>query len=182
MNAVTLPLLALLAACPKAPPAPAAGPSTAPLLEVSTIVVGGRAEACAFNEDRPWVLNVHQSLDDGAVEADLAQAVQDAGLSGQVVLDWFGEEAPSRLEVVLGRDLPVALASAAVRVARAHTDRDLVVSAAEDQSTTCSRSQAYVGSLLPTDNAPTSTELLDLLSRQDIGAEEFWSRVPASGR
>ncbi|MCK6504199.1 hypothetical protein L6R53_12495 [Myxococcota bacterium] len=178
-----IPTLALLGlACPRPSSPPAAAPSSATLLEVSRVVVGGSPGRCAFNEDRPWLVNVHASLGDGGdLEATLRRGVEAAGLGGQVVLDWFGDEAPERLELVLGRDLPVALARAVVQAARDHAPVPLVVTVAQEQSSTCSRSQAYVGSLLPTDQAPTTAEALDrlLATTDDAG---FWALVPASGR
>lgn len=176
----TLALLGLACPRPSSPPAAPAA-SSATLLEVSRVVVGGSPGRCTFNEDRPWLVNVHASLGGGDVEEALRRGVEAAGLGGQVVLDWFGEEPPERLELVLGRDLPVELARAVVQVARDHAQVPLVLSVAQEQSSTCSRSQAYVGSLMPTDQAPTSAEALDrlLATTDDAG---FWALVPPSGR
>lgn len=177
----TLALLGL--ACPRsAPPQAAPTASSATLLEVSRVVVGGSPGRCAFNEDRPWLINVHASLSGGGdLEAALRRGVEQAGLGGQVVLDWFGQEPPERIELVLGRDLPVELARAVVQATREQAQAPLVLTVAQEQSSTCSRSQAYVGSLLPTDQAPTSAEALDRVLAS-TGDEEFWAQIPASGR
>ena len=155
------------------------------MLEVSRVVVAGGSGPCAFNEDRPWVINVHSSLAEAggkALETELEAAIEQAGLGGTVVLDWFGEGAPERLEIVLGRDLPVPLARAVVGASRAHATVPLVVSVAEEQSTTCSRSQAYAGSLLPTDHPPTTTDALDQLLQTTLNDAAFWALIPPSGR
>ena len=180
---VRVPLLAsvLVVACAKpAEPKAAAVPTS--LLEVETVNVDARNGVCSFNSARPWVVSVHNALDDGQFAADLAREVEQADLSGQVVLDWFGSDALERVEVVLGRDLPVDLAGAIVRVTRQHRADGLVVSVSEEQSTSCNRSRAYVGSLLPTENGLTSESELDVLVTRQLDDAAFWSRLPSSGR
>jgi len=171
-------LLGLLPGC-RAPRASAQGGHD--LLQVDTVSVTQQDGGCSFNEGRPWVVNLHRALDPRLV-TDLERELGRADLADQVVLGRFGEEPPARLELVLGQDLPGTLAADLVHAVRRRSSLPLVVSANHEQSTTCNRSQAYVGSLLPTDNMATPAATLDAMEAAGADPAAFWSLVPPSGR
>lgn len=133
---------------------------------------------CRFNQGRPYLLSLNQELDQGRLRKELRRRLND---NDQLVVDRFEVSAPSeRVELVLGRDLPLELAQAILASVLEAELPGLVLSRAEQASPLCGRSQAVLGSQQPTANPPVAPEELRLL----LGSaeEEFWARIPASGR
>ncbi|MCB9778029.1 MAG: hypothetical protein H6742_05660 [Alphaproteobacteria bacterium] len=167
----------LLLACPKTE---SKSREPRPVLEVETVSVTQRGEQCRFDGDRPWVVSLHEGVVSASDARALEQAIVDGGLAGQVVFDWFGSAAPERVEVELGRDLPVALAAAIVEMSGGIAERHTVaLSAGEEQGDTCRRSRAYVGALMPTDAPVIGAAQLRTLSEIDDAAR-FWAQVPVA--
>lgn len=143
-------------------------------LRVETVQV---QPECRFNQGRPYLLSINQELNRGRLRKELKRR-----LSGTdaLVVDRFEVAArPERVELVLGRDLPLELAQAILASVLDAELAGVVLSKAERVSPLCGRSQAVLGSLQPTSHA-ADPELLRSLP--GLAEEEFWSRIPASGR
>jgi hypothetical protein len=144
-------------------------------LQVETVQIEA---GCRFNQGRPYLLSLDQELDRGRLRKELRRRLVRAE---ELVVDRFEVEArPQRVELVLGRDLPLELAQAILASALEAGIPGLVLSQAEREGPLCARSQAVLGSIQPTAAEPIDPEGLRALLA--LGEAEFWARIPPSGR
>lgn len=165
-----------------------ASPTCAPLRPahlptVDTLTVHRDADGtCRFNEDRRYVIGFHRVLADTGIEQRLARRLAGSALAGEVLVQWFGDARPDRIELILGRDLPTALAAAIVEVTGDLAPLPIAVSTIDSDDAVCQRAQAYVGALLPTETPDWSPDQLDNLVRHQDDPDAFWTRVPVVRR
>jgi len=176
-------LLALLALLPVALTPGCAHRGAGPLLAVDTLAVTRATDgSCRFNGDRRYVVGFHRLLSDTGIDRRLGRRLAGSALADQVVVQWFGEEDPDRVELILGRDLPVSLAAELVELTAQLSPLPVAVSGTDADDAVCQRAQAYVGAVLPTLTSVWSAPQLDSLVRHADDPDAFWARVPASGR
>lgn len=141
------------------------------------------ASACAFNEGRPYLVSLNDELNRGPLARQLRRGLTRSSLADQLVIDRFESSAPpTRVELVLGRDLPLALARELLTIVQAATLPVVVLSRAEQVGPTCARSQAVIGGLWPTSLPPLPPERLADLLDPALDEQDFWARIPASER
>jgi hypothetical protein len=141
------------------------------------------ASGCAFNEGRPYLLSVNDPLYRGPLARQLRRGLSRSAHADQLVVDRFGSSAPpTRVELVLGRDLPVELARDLLSIVQAAELPVVVRSRAEQVGPTCVRSQAVLGGVWPTTHAPLQPERLAELLDPGLDEQAFWARIPTSDR
>lgn len=131
----------------------------------------------AFNEGRPYVVSVHTQLGDAAM-TELVGALKTDNLAGSVVALWFGDRPVDRVQVEIGKDVPRALATAAIAVARAHTEAPLVVFLNPWNQGHGEHRRVFIGTFPITKNTPTSVDDLDRLLDPTLDDAAFWALLP----
>lgn len=145
--------------------------------------VGSGPGCTAFNLGRPYVVSSHAVLG-VAYQAELLAALEQEGIGGSVVAEFFGEGEPiERIELEVGAYVPQVLAATVIRAARANTrGLPLVVYGNDIDEGFGDLQRVYVGSLLPSANAPADDALLDLLVDPRTPEKRFRSALPARQR
>lgn len=135
----------------------------------------------AFNMKRPYVISINEKLPGANTARNrLAAGLHDRRQLDQFVFEWFGSgrEAPDRLNLVIGKNVPVGAAQAVI--ATFATDSTLPVhihrKTADDEFGHTQR--VYVGSLRNRGKEPMKAEEIKALLNPVLTHDELMQLVP----
>jgi len=168
---VVLPILTVVHADP---PSPRKADEPPGLLEVPVIGIVEVNGKWSFNNGRRYSISVNKHLPDAmASRAALVATLHEQKQLDQVVFDWFGKKLPTRLNLLIGDNVPVEMAQAVVA---AYADGSKIpvhiTLMTEDEQLGLTRA-VYVGGLVDRDDAPVMRKQIQELLKPGLTHQQF---------
>ena len=155
-----------------------------------TITKAGDKELPArFNYGRPFLVSVNRGITGAAgLKSEIVRDVSQAGMLDRVLFESFGTESPARVEVKIGKRVPVEIARAVIRALAGRRDLAVYVDVYKDDNFKYEGRPIYfaytqrviVGSFGKSKGKPLTGEKAAALLREGVTREEFFKLLSKS--
>lgn len=156
---------------------------------VNITLADDKALPARFNYGRPFLVSVNRGIPGAAgLKSEIIKDVSQAGMLDRVLFESFGAESPARVEVKIGKRVPVEIARAVIRALAGRQDLAVYVHVYKDDNFIQDGRRIYfaytqrviVGSFGKSKGKPLSSEKAAALLREGITRKEFFKLLSQS--
>jgi hypothetical protein len=128
---------------------------------------------------RPYLISINRQLPDANEARNrMAKRLSKNGQLDKVAFNWFGKEAPKRLNLAIGKTVPVEVAQAAVAAYARDSKLPVYLYRMSTDGGFGETKSVYVGAVKDRGMTPTTAEQIKSLLKAGLTGDEFMKLLP----
>lgn len=132
-----------------------------------------------FNRGRSYAISINEHLPDArAARAKLARILDEGMQLCKVVSHWFGTEAPKRLNIMIGSEVPVGIAQAALAAYAVEAKLPVYIVLVDEDAGFNETRRVYIGGLVDLGEEPMPPGEIRGLLKPGLTHEELAKLLP----